>query len=1416
MSNDAGSIHVLIETQVLRTPTAIAIEFEGEFLTYAELNHQSNQLAQYLQQYGAEPGKLIGICVDRSLLLFVALLAVLKTGAAYIPLDPDYPQDRLEYMLNDADALLVLTESHLVPDRPYLQNRLVFCLDTHRDVIQQQSADQVRQRTKPEDLAYVIYTSGSTGQPKGVEVRHQSVVNLLQSLAAIPGCGSQDRMLCLSTICFDMVVPELYLPLTVGGRIVLAKRQLATDPVQLGQVLQERQITIMQATPTLWQLLMTSGWQGSSRLKMWCGGEALLPPLANQLLVSGRELWNLYGPTETTVWSAAYRVEAGVNPGLIGTAIDQTQIYLLSPSEETGELRRSQVGETGEVYIGGIGLARGYRNRSALTQEKFVSHPFSADPAARLYKTGDLACYLPDSTIKFMGRADHQIKVRGFRVELGEIEATLMQSPLVEAAAVVAHREADDRTTLAAYVVPNSLQQPSSSDRVNDTGMNSQVDQWQNVWNTTYRHTSDQQDPLFNSTGWNDSYTGLPMPVDEVQEWVTHTVERILELRPRRVLEIGCGMGLLLFRVAPCCDRYVGVDISAYALYHIQRQLSQNPSAWSHVHLAQKAAHELDDFEPASFDTIVLNSVIQYFPSVDYLVQVLEKASTLLKPGGRIFIGDVRCLSLLETIQTSIHLRQGSTGSTALLRQRIQDAIVQERELLIDPGFFAALRQAIPRINHVETLIKRGRSQNELIRFRYDALLHVETEVKPITEITCLDWQQDSLSLSQVSDRLQTQTIPLKITGIPDARILAEVQATQRLDDPTIESVEQLTEEHANTGVHPEDWWELGQAQACSVKMQWSDPASAGLYEVILQPQTEKCCDRFAIVVSTNTPSLQSWRQYANAPNRAIQKPQLIAQLRSFLQEKLPPYMVPDAFLVLDALPLTPSSKIDRQALPQPQKDRPALATEFAAPSNPLEQQLAEIWSQVLGLSNLGIYDNFFDLGGHSLLSVQLLSQIKTVLHVDIPLFDLLQNPTIHSLSQSIDRLRTGEAIDQPKTDLASDLILAPSISVEAAGSSATRDIRSIFLTGATGFLGAFLLHDLLMQTDATVYCLVRAQEPDAGMQRIRANLQHYQLWHENLKSRIVPICGDLGQLNFGLTSDQFQALAEQLDVIYHCGAFVNLVYPYEALKLPNVLGTQEILKLASIHRPVPVHHISTLDVFQPTAYSQLEALYEDSPLLQDNEFFNGYAQSKWVAEQLVLAARDRGIPVSIYRLGMITGHSQSGISQTNDLMCRLIKGIIQMEAAPTLDCAVSMLPVNYVSQAIVKLSQQAASLNRSFHFVNPQPLPLRELVEHMQSLGYRVKALPFEQWQARLLNLDVSQHDSLFPLSALLSQKDKHDRTYLEVSLWSSQIFDCQNTAGGLRGTSVSCPAVNAKLLQTYFAYFSASGFLCPSLASV
>ncbi|CAD5920830.1 non-ribosomal peptide synthase/polyketide synthase [Planktothrix agardhii] len=1024
-------IHQLIEEQAERTPDAIAVVFENQQLTYAQLNNRANQLAHYLRSLGVETEVIVGLCVERSLEMIVTLIGILKAGGAYLPLDPEYPQARLQFMLEDSQIPLLLTQHSLIDKLPNYQSQTLF-LEEILGKTAQPSQDNLTAKVTPSNLANVIYTSGSTGKPKGVMVEHKGLCNLAQAQIETLGVHPSSRVLQFASFSFDACISEILMALAAGATLYLGTKEALMPGLPLIERLRDHAITHITLPPSALAVLP---WENLPSLQtIIVAGEACSPELVKKWS-QGRNFFNGYGPTEGSVCTAIAKCTPFDEKITIGRPIPNVQVYILDP-----HLQPVPIGVPGELHIGGAGLARGYLNRPELTAEKFISNPFvSLDPPltpldkggeqpSKLYKTGDLARYLPDGQIEYLGRIDNQVKVRGFRIELGEIEAVLGQHPLVQEAIVIARADhASDHdhdklnTNLVGYLVP-ALKGEVLPEQLAQW-QSEYVSDWQTIYEDSYRQSqSTTDDPTFNISGWNSSYTGQAMTAAEMREWVENTVSRILAGKPQRVLEIGCGSGLLLFPVAKHCQEYWGADYSSATIDNLERLCGTIEGLAGKVRLFHRTADNLAGIPQAAFDTVVINSVVQYFPSVDYLLQVLEGVMKAIAAHGKIFLGDIRSLPLLEPYHAAVQLSRAAADKTLEQWQKqVNQSVATEEELLIEPQFFIALKQRFPQISWVEIVPKRGQADNELTQFRYDVTLYLGNDVQK-TVIPWLNWQRDEFSLAKLQDQLKLEQPEwLGIRDVPNQRVQEALQILDWLENPpvvsTVGELRQLLKEKPRMGINPEQMWQLGEKFGYTVHLSWWEGSQDGSFDLVFHRQSSILESAMSAVDSQPYPSFwdnetvipKSWTDYTNNPlyGKLVQK--LVPQVREFVQQKLPSYMVPQAFVLLNALPLTPNGKIDRRALPTPDTATRNLATSFLAPRTPIETQMGQIWSEVLGLERIGIKDNFFELGGHSLLATQVISRSRDLFSVELSLQNLLEYPTIANLAQIIELLTVAQ-----------------------------------------------------------------------------------------------------------------------------------------------------------------------------------------------------------------------------------------------------------------------------------------------------------------------------------------------------------------------------------------------------------------------
>ena len=860
-----------------------------------------------------------------------------------MPLDPTYPEPRLAFMIEDAQVQIVLTRQPLLERLPALDIPLL-CLDSDWPLIARQASINVRSEVLPPNLAYVIYTSGSSGRPKGVMISHRGLMNYLYwaRQAYHPNSPGSWGAPLHSSVAFDLTITSLFVPLLSGQSVLLLPEE---DKEALHSAFQEgATFSLLKLTPSHLEMLssqFTTEQPQRQVATLIIGGEALWARHLNNWLANfpGTRIFNEYGPTETVVGCCIYEVatqDTVIDPVPIGRPIANTQLYLLD-----ARLQPVPIGVVGELYIGGAGVARGYLHRPELTAERFVPHPFSTEPGDRLYRSGDLARYRADGTLEFLGRVDQQVKIRGYRVEPGEVEAVLCQHPAVQEAVVQPFPDRQGEPQLVAYVLATPGWAQAHPQR--QAEREEYLHQWHSLYEETHRSAPGAADPTFNTLGWLSSYTGEAIPDHEMREQVEQTVARILAYQPTSILEIGCGTGLLLFQLAPHCTRYLATDFSGEVLRVVQQQLARIPLP--QVQLRERPAHNFEGVEPASFDAVILNSVVQYFPDGEYLLHVLQGALQAVKPGGLVFVGDVRSLPLQQAYATSVEVFQAPASlSRQELWQRVQRRVQTEEELLLDPQFFLALSQRFPQVGAVQVQLKRGRAHNELTRFRYDALLHIgpRSSAPDSREPVRLDWQRERMSLAALAHYLREQApTALHLSRVPNARLREEVQVLDWLasasESHTVDDLRRLLAQPQESWPDPEDLWELGATLGYNVDISWSQKGGPGCCEVLFRPGSQEWGPASeALPASTGVWEASSpWQAYANDPLQGKLARILIPQLRDFLREQVPAYLVPASFVLLDTLPLVRSRHSQKCPPPQPtrrHRKRPAPGWQSAAP----------------------------------------------------------------------------------------------------------------------------------------------------------------------------------------------------------------------------------------------------------------------------------------------------------------------------------------------------------------------------------------------------------------------------------------------------------------------------------------------------
>ncbi|MFJ4870090.1 amino acid adenylation domain-containing protein [Streptomyces sp. NPDC088757] len=883
---DTGAtVSGLIDRQIAATPQAVALVDGHEHLSYAELDERAARLAHHLRAGGAWRGSRIGVSVRRSADLVVTLLAIARTGAAYVPMDPGFPADRLRHIAEDAALDCLVTEAG-GPEAPAAC--AVVRLDRDARRIAARPTGPLDDGPRADDPVYIIYTSGSTGRPKGTVLPHRNVGNFFAGMDQRIGLGTDDVVLALTSVSFDISVLELLWPLTrgatviVGGERMIERLTPADGEDSLRDLLGRHPVTLVQATPSFLAAVAAQP-EALDALRplraLLVGGEAFPSGLARRLLTAlpSVRVFNMYGPTETTIWSTVHEldrerdVHAATLP--IGRPIANTTVRIV-----TGDGREAPVGVAGELWIGGDGVAKGYLDRPELTAERFV-----ATAGGRWYRTGDRVRWRADGLLEFLGRIDRQVKILGHRVEPDEVESVLSRHPEAASVAVVAAQRAGGGAELIAYVAPAAQGENSDGERAH-------VDRWRDVWEGAYDLGPDDstgtEDPTAPRTvatpgappaaqspadapapagpgaeeardfaGWLSSYTKRPIPAHEMREWLEHTVDRIRRTGGAngtdgaRIVDVGVGVGLYLRRLAPGAGSYLGLDLSPAALATAAASVAEDGVLPGHITLRRAEATVLTELPDAGADLVLFNSVVQYFPSPDYLRRVLTEAVRVAGPEGAVFVGDVRDLALLPAFHADTQLRRAPALTPARqVAAASARALAEERELCLAPGFFHDFAAAAGLGLRIE--LKRGRNANELTRFRWDVTLYgpgrtpdddADGKRLPWADLPGLDALEELLE-GTAADR------SLTVTGLPDGRLVRPLAALvllrgeQAADRTAWELERALWEASADQGVDPEDLAELADRHGRTVRLLPSGPGGTGEFDVVFEPRPGTRC----------------------------------------------------------------------------------------------------------------------------------------------------------------------------------------------------------------------------------------------------------------------------------------------------------------------------------------------------------------------------------------------------------------------------------------------------------------------------------------------------------------------------------------------------------------------------------------------
>lgn len=948
MNNNFQTIYARFEYMAKQFPERIAVVNHNCFFTYDLLDKLVNRLAQEIHSSG-DNSSFIMLFLDKSEWSLIAMLAVLKSGKAYVPLDPSWPAERIKYIINDTGSVTVITN---IKDISILTKCGIKNILHVKDLSNKSNIDKSPSTVEATDVAYIIYTSGTTGQPKGTMIEHKGVINLCCLSISEFGLKATDckrDVLWYSNYVFDAHVFEVFAAILNGHTLHLVDKVRMKDLEYLEYYISTRKIYIALLPPILLDRTRLLQLQ-----TLILGGDKTPKDVLNYYYNSGIKVINAYGPTEVTVF-CTYKVFDGNSENNIGFPINNTQIFVLGD-----QYKSVAPGDVGNLYVAGCGIARGYINQEALTRASFVCIPSLSKE--RLYKTGDLVRLQFDGSLEYIGREDSQIKLRGHRVELDEIQCNASKLPEVLHSVASIKKNSKGIDVLVLYYVTDKEYHESE-------GL---VDTWKELYDKEYiKLNKKKKHSQF--TGWNSSYTNKPYSVVEMQKWLDSTVKRILALQPKKLLEIGCGSGMIFSSLVERCDQYWATDFSESSIAYIEN-IKSDLGVDSKVTTTKSNALDLD-IPCGVVDTIVLNSIIQYFPDITYLDKVLRKCIKSLGRKGQIFIGDVRDYRLMECFQYSIQKFKHDEFSF----KDISFYCLREKELLISPGYFVALTNTFKEISTIEILPKVGGHNTEMNNYRYDVIIKIET-----SEHIKIQESEAVLTYDFDMELLDNSYKDYFLIKYPNKRIwedYVEFCSLSRKENhlhgnAALYSLEEIEEKAKKIKFAIKFFNTINDPEFLYIVLY--DPRSIVNKDIIIQYDMQKSGD------SLN-----------NIPY--ISKNILADKIKSHLSNILPDYMVPNHYIKLDSIPTNLSGKVNVSLLPDIIHNS---GTNYAPPANAIENELVKIWQEIMAIDTIGVNDDFISLGGDSIVSIQLISLVRRKLNINLSVNDIFKYKTVKNLSK--------------------------------------------------------------------------------------------------------------------------------------------------------------------------------------------------------------------------------------------------------------------------------------------------------------------------------------------------------------------------------------------------------------------------------
>jgi amino acid adenylation domain-containing protein/thioester reductase-like protein len=1552
------TVDVLFEEQVKKTPHHIAIVSDEGSITYRGLNERANQIAHYLKSQGIGPEKVVGLHLQRSINAITVILAILKVGGAYLPLNLKEPTNKIEFMLKEGAAKIFITETESVGLTLTGSYKIIY-LNTLITTVKNYLSTPLKTTTKVDQLAYLIYTSGSTGQPKGVEIEHKGIPNMVFSQTDLFKINNSSRILAFSSFHFDASISEIFTSLLNGATLFIPTSEIRLDPVALAHYIITKKISTATLPPSY--LTLMPSFLHKSFKTLVIAGEACSKKLMDRYKKNCRVI-NAYGPTEATVCTTAF-VYDGIDNRCIGKPISNVQCYVLNKKQ-----RRVVPGGKGELHITGLGLARGYRNQPELTNERFILWDNNGEKI-RLYRTGDRVQLLENNMLKYLGRIDFQIKFYGIRLEPEEIETILNQHSHVKQSLITLKR-IKGRQYLVAYITVEGEKTLSDEDIRCYLKKTLQPSKIPNVFVFLKKM------PLLASGKINRRKLPVPkfekpqrynqLQLTQVEKTLKNFWVQVLELKQNVAIRsksdffsLG-GSSLKAAQLIPLVKKAIGVnlqlpdilenstltalanklrELKSYKstkepmvklhtkdlpLSFAQRRLwlsyqaikQRSPAAYNLKFLLKfKGILNITKWEETLQCLINRHEILRtYFPTtaiqrvgsfhIDLEHYTISSKTTNLQQAiqesienvAQYDFGDLSKLPLMRTAIIEInkkefilalifhHIIFDEFSVPGLITElvNIYNNTVDKKNILCNPSSvqysdFVLWQKKMLKLGYYDSAFvywkkklfnsatylnlpvdKRHKGEEtfqgnvyifHIDKNRLEKLNHLSQQKKVslftllFSSIAVLLYRytnQDDFNIGVAYSHQRNSTldpligffvnmIPIRIqieNQISFTKLLENIKITlleaYHHSAPIEEIINQLNLKKSTHSIHPLFQVSVVMHDLPLLNMDFKG-LIASLWDRSLITGSNLHTTKFYLnfeMATLETGNLAVKIEYSTDIffKRSIQrlKKDWIELCDTLIQHpnKNIKNFIPNIILSKPHLLNVKNSNSDflnTKSLKAYNKEN-----EYITPMKSKKEILIEtLWRKVLNLKNkINITDNFFQIGGNSLLAMELNSQINKKIK-NVTYSDLFSTPTIQAQAKVLEgaatHLKKSPAITMDylikETKLNADIQLPKNVPLAQLNNS-----KVILLTGATGFLGVYLLVELLNITQTNVYCLIRAENNEKAHLRLLANISQYKINNQINLKRVKAIAGDISDRYLGLSKKNYLKLSHEVDVIYHAASIVNFMQPYSALRATNVLGTKHLLYFAIHHKVKALHYTSSAAVFSfAHHFNANKKLYLEKPVQWDTDLAKalpkdlGYTQTKAVSEKLLCQAHERGLPITIYRVGFILCHSQSGIGNTEQVWSRLIQDCVQLGYYPDFNnIKEEFITVDHAAKSITLISTQLRNIGKIFHIM-PKPeynITTNQLFMMLKTNGKALKPELYEKWLKRLqLFIKAGGSSSLKSMMPLFIEPVQDGLTLLELYK-NSPTFSIQNTQNALHDMEKINAKVSPKIASLYLKY--------------